>query len=142
MSMNNEELNASIASLLKQDEKPPSPQQVPSVEPSTVDYLRNRDALVQLKERESSLPNSYGDSMGWVLYCLWALPISAIMMIGGPIVGPSIAIFVILYIINGWLKDGEKLVKEEEEARLGKKKRKKVFYRINENGEDVPEDSP
>jgi hypothetical protein len=140
--MNNEELNASIASLLKQDEPPAPPAEVPSAEPSMVEYFRNRDALVQLKERESSLPSSYGDSMGWVLYCLWAIPISAIMMIGGPIIGPSIAIFVIIYIIKGWLEDGEKLVKEEEEARFGKKKRKKVFYRINEKGETVEEDSP
>lgn len=140
--MNNEELNASIASLLKQGEPPAPPAEVASSEPSMVEFFRNRDALVQLKERESTLPNSYGDSMGWILYCLWAIPISAIMMIGGPIIGPSIAIFVIIYIINGWLKDGEKLVKEEEEARFGKKKRKKVFYRINEKGETVEEDSP
>jgi len=140
--MNNEKLDASIAALLNQDKPSVPPTVEPNVQPSTVDYLRNRDALVQLKERESSLPSSYGDSMGWILYCLWAIPISAIMMIGGPIVGPSIAIFVILYIVNGWLKDGEKLVKEEEEARFGKRKRKKVFYRINEKGETVPEDSP
>ena len=105
-----------------------------------LNYLRNRDALVQLKERESSLPNSYGDSWGWVFYCLWALPISAIIVIGGPIIGPSIAIFVIIYIINGWLKDGEKLVKEEEAARFGIKKRKKAFNKINEKGEGVAND--
>lgn len=140
--MNNEELNASIASYLKQDEPPATPTKGASVEPSIVDYLRNRDALVQLKERESSLPSSYGDSMGWVLYCLYAIPVVAIIVIGGAFFGPVIAIFAILYIINGWLKDGEKLVKEEEEARFGKKKRKKVFYRINEKGETVEEDSP
>ena len=140
--MNNEELSASIASLLKQDDPPPPSAEVPSAEPSMVEYFRNRDALVQLKERESSLPSSYGDSMGWVLYCLWGLPISAIIVIGGPTIGPPIAIFVIIYIIKGWLEDGEKLVKEEEAARFGKKKRKKVFYRINEKGETVEEDSP
>ena len=105
-----------------------------------LDYLRNRDALVQLKEQESSLPDSYGDSWGWVLYCLWALPISAIIVIGGPIAGPSIAIFVIIYIINGWLKDGEKLVKEEEAARFGIKKRKRAFSKINDKGEGVAHD--
>lgn len=140
--MNNEELNASIASLLKQNEPPVPPTVEPSANQSTLDYLRNRDALVQLKEQKSSLPENYGDSAGWLLYVLYAIPLSLVMVAGGPIVGPSIAIFAIIYIINGWLKDGEKLVKEEEDARFGKKKRKKVFYRINEKGETVEEDSP
>jgi hypothetical protein len=105
------------------------------------EYLRQRDALVQLKERESSLPKGYGDSFGWVFYCLYAIPLSVVMVLGGPIFGPACAIFAILYIINGWIKDGEKLVKEEEEARFGKKKKRKLFYRVDENG-NVVEDSP
>jgi hypothetical protein len=105
------------------------------------EYLRQRDSLVQLKERESSLPSSYGESMGWVLYCLWAIPLSVVMVLGGEIAGPSVAIFAIIFIIKGWLEDGEKLVKEEEEARFGKKKKRKLFYRVDENG-NVVEDSP
>jgi hypothetical protein len=107
------------------------------------EYLRQRDALVQLKEQESSLPKGYGDSMGWLWYCLYSLPIAAIIVIGGPFIGPVIAIFVIIYIISKWLDDGEKLVNEEKELKrkVSRKKRKKMYYRVDENG-DIVEDSP
>jgi hypothetical protein len=110
-------------------------------------YLKNRDALVQLKEEKSRLPDSFGDSAGWLLYPLYAIPLSVVMVAGGPIVGPSIAIFAIIYIINGWLKDGKKLVEEEEQLakafRIQKRNsRKKKFFKRNENGEMVEEDSP
>ena len=107
------------------------------------EYLRQRDALVQLKERESSLPKGYGDSMGWVLYCLYAIPLSAVIVAGGPTWGPVCGIFAIIYVLNKWLKEGEKLVNEERELarKFSAKHRKKVFYRIDENG-DIVEDSP
>jgi hypothetical protein len=107
------------------------------------EYLRQRDQLVQLKEQESNLPKGYGNSIGWILYFLYGIPLSIVIVAGGPIWGSACGVFIVLYVLNKWLNEGEQLVNEEKKLtrKPPAKKRKKMYYRVDENGEIV-EDSP